>query len=237
MGGYSYRMFTGAFVMMDGVKLDTSWRASKHLVTLYTSAGYMVIPSQYDLKQELFHIDIAGVRLDPTLGSTVELHDEFGNWHTYIAKSEYRIESVDTGNTPTSRYIASNYATAEYILDRVGIKFDDNNFFAIVEYLNGHTQAQNKTGRITSVVDAIDYSVTVGKYCGDGLSAYMGHTKGQNLTAKTNAEDMWVGGTKRVGSFTASLDYHVGYGQGWMRYDATPNYKWNSFVVSTTYQF
>ena len=52
--GYSYRMFNGAFVIMDGVTLQTSWRNQDMLIKVRYSEGKSAIPSQSDIIEEAF---------------------------------------------------------------------------------------------------------------------------------------------------------------------------------------
>ena len=237
MGGYNYRMLQGSFSIADGWKADLQGHLGDHLIHGHWTHGYMTVMDQMNYQQEVLKKQVQGIQLNSMIGDTWELHHEFGNFHEYISRTLYGATTELTQSNATSRYYATNAAKALYDLNKYGIRYDDDNFFAMAEYSSGYSHTYSQSGQKTSITDAWDQSGTVGVYFGDRWSAYIGQSYGRNLTAHTEARDDYFGVTKRWDRLTISADYHDGKSQAWMKYDAVAPYEWKSMVVSTTYQF
>ena len=237
LAGYNYRMFQGAFTLMDGVKLDAQQHFGDHMISAHYSKGYMVVPDQLEYQREVLRGVYQGIHLASNSGDTLELHHEYGNFHTYVSKSLYSASTSLLANDATSKYVAKNAHEADYTLRKAGARYDGDKFFVMVEHAEGNTETYSITGVTKARGFAIDRSKMIGIYLPERWTVYGGHSHGENVTAKTDARDGYIGFTKRFDKLTISADYHEGRGQGWMRYEASKPYEWKSTVVSTTYQF
>jgi hypothetical protein len=237
MAGYNYRMFQGSFTIMDGIKVDTYNHFGDHALSLHYSKGMMVIPDQKEYQNEVLHKVYPGISLDSMVGDTIEFHHEWHNWHSYVSKTLYGATSERLANDTTSHYVATNAHQADYTLRKAGVKYENDLGFVMVERSEGNTETYSITGNTTAIGVAYDTSKTLGWYFMDTWTAYVGQSYGENVTSKTEAKDGFIGVTKRVGRLTVSTAFHEGKGQGWMRYEANSPYEWQSYVISTTYQF
>lgn len=237
MAGYSYRMFQGAFVLVDGFKIDQTIIIDNHMFTMHYTYGDMFIPNQKEFKLEVLKKDISGITLESQIGNTVELHHEYDCWHTYISKSKYSSSTTLQDSNATAKYYYNNANITKYDLDKVGIMFDNDNYFGMIEYTVGYSAAYSINDVRTAKSDAWDQSTVIGVYLNDGLFLYTGESIGRNLTAKRDAVERFTGVTKKNNNATLSIAYHEGSGQGWMRYEALGPYEWKSLVTSLTVQF
>ena len=237
MAGYNYRMFQGAFTLMDGVKISAQQHFGDHMISGHYSRGYMVIPDQKEYQNEVLHKVYSGIRLDSMIGDTIELHHEYGNFHSYISKTLYGANAVLIASDATSKYVAANAHQADYTLRKFGVRYDNDDLFVMVERSEGNTETYATNGATKARGFAYDTSRTVGVYLANSWTVYAGQSYGENVVAKTEAKDGFIGLTKRVNRLTISADYHEGNGQGWTDYTAVAPYTWRSYVLSTTYQF
>ena len=236
--GYSYRLFSGAFSIMDGIKSETSWVVHDNRIATYLSYGHMVIPCQSDLQNEVLHKNIPFLELRSIPGYSAELHDEVGPFHIYIAESMYGV-TMDSINSKdrTSNAVAKTYHVVHYHLDKVGIKFENDFWLASTEYFKGNTHAFTQTDVVTYHLDAEDFNVVLGAYVKEHWFVYTSKSHGHNLTAGTSNNENVYGVTYAYRPFTVSVEKHLGAGNGWQKYGVPPSADINSWVSTITYQF
>lgn len=236
--GYNYRMYTGSFVMMDGLQTSISWRSRETYLNLIASYGKMTVPSQKDLIQELFKRNVPDIEILPQNTYDLALHCESNNWHSYVSTSVYQAITSQIRITPTSTATVNTFHKAHYVLNKMGVKWDSGKVFTQAEYIEGHTKVYNKLAITTAKTDARDLNLVIGLRVKDNHSVYTGYSTGINKTNGTQSMDRVVGYTGVFNPITWSLEYHKGVTEGgsWRKYDSTITH-WNSFVSSITYQF
>lgn len=246
--GYSYRMFHGAFALMDGMNYQTSWRNDKVLVRARWARGKMVISDQPELIMEAFKRPLEGrdeVYLEPNKNSEdYGLHLETEHWHTYVSRNIYRATTEQVGSSTLARTVATLFYKIDYRIDKVGIRYDTNNKWWIQgEAMHNYVLVKDKRKPTTqnTVGNSIDYNIVSGYRVNDNWTAYVGHSYGYNRTTVAHNVDQFIGVTWNNHPFTISAEYHRGEGAAWRKYDAptvTSGYpQIDSFVVSGTYVF
>lgn len=238
--GYSYRMINGSFALMDGHRLLIPYRTeSGSIVTIKAAYGKSVI-SQEELQREAFKTYSPDMLMSGDSGAyDVALHYETKQWHFYTSQSFYGFTSNTTSRDPYIRYAVNGYKNIDYTLNRIGVKYDNSSYFVRTEIVKGLTIASSPSNKETGRVDAIDHNIVFGKYINNDFIVYGGMSYGKNKTADTRNYDKFVGITYKHDKITVSLDYHIGEGHAWMKYE-TPkdaDHRWRSWVISTTYQF
>lgn len=236
--GYSYRMYNGSFTLMDGHHVVLRNHYGDNLITFRGAYGKTVINSQEDLQKEAFHRydkDFNLVSRDNNYD--LGLHWESKSWHVYTALNKYSVGNTTSSRHPVKQAIYKNFNQVEYTVNRTGIQYDNQCYFVRTEYTEGATRVRSIVGKETGKTDAHDHNIVIGKYIGNFV-AYGGISRGFNETAKTNNKDDFVGVTYTKPRYSVSLEYHKGVGDGWTRYENTINdYRWGTFVVSTTVKF
>lgn len=236
LAGYSYRMFNGAFVLMDGQQIVTTTRHDDIRYSFRAATGHMVIPSQKDIQLEAIHktdsqLDMVNRKQSYDLG----FHIETQNWHWYVARNYYTLNLETDAKDRLHKYIVSKYAEFDYTLDRAGVRYDNKKWFISTEQGNGRTFALSSKNVDTGKLIAEDMNVVTGIYYNNTVF-YTGYSEGRNRTAGTKNTDSFIGITQNYKRTTISLDYHNGNGIGWSKYvNGSPN--WSSFVASITYRF
>lgn len=249
--GYSYRMFNGAFTIMDGWQVATSWRASDFLVKVRYGSGKSVIPSQIDLIHESFKRDFEGddaIEMTATpksyiLGMQVEAKDFVG----YMSRNQYAYEVHKIGNSYLANLADTRYSEITYRVDRIGGKYDNGDFWIHQEWFHDYTHAFDKRANKMYWYDtgnSIGDVTIVGVHFTDAWSSYIGKSHGKNKMGTTHNIDQFVGVTWNSYPFTVSVEQHRGEGFAWRKHDApyvdfaTKGYpQWDSLVVSGTYVF
>lgn len=246
--GYSYRMFNGAFVIMDGIQAQSTYKLdSGNLVKARYAIGKMTIPSQTDIQLEAFkrtllnndEADIVGNRTSYDAG----IHYETASWHTYMARNYYAMYVVQSGNSALAKTVANTYATLNYKVDKIGTKYITNKWWAQIEWFHDITESfKGTTGLLSSNNNAVGENHQIGMYYGDSWSYYAGRSYGRNKTAGSRNDDNFIGATWYKNQWTVSTELHNGAGFAWRKYDAplvinsnVP--KWNSIVTSITFRF
>lgn len=237
--GYSYRMFNGSFVLLDGVQGEVKHKFSSSILTLKASRGKMVIDNQKDLQREAFGRYSKDFEMEPENG----VYDFSARYDTkyvktYIARQVYRAKLEANNRTPLNNFIAARFRDSEYILDRFGVRVDYKDYFVSTELSLGDSSVTSDNGRKVAETDAIDKNFVVGKYF-NNLSIYGGHSIGENRSAGHTNRDSFLGGTYNWDNVTVSLAKHNGKGKGWAKYSTSSlgEYSWNSWVLSTTIRF
>lgn len=234
--GYSYRMFNGAFVLMDGQQVTASTRIEDARFSVRGAIGHMVIPSQKDIQMEAlkrYDDQISMANKSPSYD--IGFHAETRDWHGYVARNYYTLGLETTASDRMHKYIVSRYNVFDYTLDRGGLRYDNKRWFVSYEQDHGETTAKNMDGVEVGRLTASSYNVVSGVYVGDSVF-YGGYSEGQNHTAGTTYSDSFIGATHNYRRLTFSLAYHVGQGKGWVKYGSDIDH-WNTFVASATYRF
>lgn len=241
LAGYSYRMFNGSFTLMDGQQVRVVSRITPtNLLIVRAAYGKMVTDNQEDLQKEAFKRYSPEFEFDaPNKSYDLGIHYEIKNWQFFVSQNHYVATLKTTQPSRFNSAVAAMFENTEYTLKKLGIRYNSNNYVARVELNDGKTRTYSSKGIKTSELDARDYSLLFGKYCGNHL-IYVGKSLGINDTTKTRNVDNLVGVTyNRSSRWTVSIERHKGEGRGWMKYDLPENKKseWNSWVITTTYRF
>ena len=237
--GYSYRMYNGSFILMDGVQTVTNIHTSSDLISIVSSYGYAVIPSQNDLNQEIYHTPqpVPNIQIDPNETYDLAIHHLHGPFHCYVALSDYKADVDPTVVTPQSYYLTQHYHSADYLTTRYGIQYTGDTWWAQTEFTQGVTSVLSAQGNQTMYSMSQDQNVVIGYRFNDENKAYVDGSQGRNLTAQTKSTDHVVGYTHTKHQWTESIEYHQGATEGgWRAYNSTITH-WNLFVTSITYQF
>jgi hypothetical protein len=245
MSGYSYRMFNGAFVIMDGYQGQATFKLpNDYLLKARYSAGKMTIPNQPDIQREAFRQVVPNLSIDSTDANydwALALESIKYKW--YISRNRYHMDVNSATTTGLSNTVSNNFNQIDYKVDKAGVRYDDQSYVGQLEWLHDITEIVNKSrSRVTSNNNAVGYNYLVGKYIGDQWLAYAGRSYGRNKVAKSNNQDNYLGVTWSKGAWTVSGEYHWGHGFAWRKYDApfvaAPNIpEWKSVVASVTYRF
>lgn len=238
-GGYSYRMFNGSFVLMDGQQVIIKQRVDAGSIISFRAAyGKMVIDEQSELQKEAIRTYINDIEMVPTTGSyDLGLHYETRRWHAYTARQYFKSSQKALSNSKQIQRLIDYFNNSEYTLDRYGIKYTNNTYYVQVESTHGKSFSYSANDTIIASINAYDYNYVFGYYVGDGV-IYVGQSYGANKTSNTTNNDKFVGATYNHEKMTVSLEYHVGEGRGWVKHD-NPNdvYDWKTLVLSTTLKF
>lgn len=239
--GYSYRMFNGSFVLMDGLGLVNKIKYSgEGLLTLKASVGRMVIDNQEDIQKEAFRTYNQDFEMKPSNGGydlSAKLEKRY--YTVYVARQVYKGHFEATNHTALNDFIANKYNKSEYVLDRVGLKVNYKDVFASTEYAEGDTEVLSSTGTHSSETRAADTNYVLGAYLGP-YTFYIGESIGKNKSANYKNTDHFAGATYNYSSLaTVSLARHIGNGLSWSKYDTAVlgEYRWNTWVVTTTIKF
>jgi hypothetical protein len=167
----------------------------------------------------------------------IGLAAESEKWSFYLSRNYYHTIQKTNSNHPLHKFIVSKFDEVDYMLDKAGIKYDDQKNTVSFEYSNGKTKTRDALGKKNSESNSEDYSIIVGRNIGS-YYVYGGRSLGKNHTAGTHNSDKFIGVTKNFNDLVVSVAYHQGQGNGWMKYDAPAGKdSWNTFVVSTSYTF
>lgn len=238
-GGYSYRMFNGSFVLMDGQQMIIKQRtANGSMVSFRAAYGKMVIDEQSELQKEAIRTYINDIEMVPINGSyDLGLHYETRNWHAYIARQYFKSSQKALSNSKITQRLVDYFNNSEYTLDRYGIKYSNNAYYVQIESTHGKSFSYSANDNIIASINAYDYNYVLGYRMGDG-SVYIGQSYGVNKTANSTNFDKFIGGTYNYDKLTMSLEYHIGEGRGWVKHDnPNSNYDWKTFILSTTLKF
>jgi hypothetical protein len=245
-GGYSYRMFNGAFVIMDGVQAQATFKLpDDYLLKFRAADGRMTIPSQNDIQKEAFRRTYDGVRINSNANNydwAAALESVEYKW--YVSRNRY-LMNVDTDNSnATANNVSNTYNMIDYRLDKAGVRWDNQKYVAQLEWFHDITNIWRKarTLPLASNNDAIGFNWMIGKYIDDNWSVYTGRSYGRNKVAYSHNEDNYVGATWAEKSVSVSVELHRGHGFAWRKYDAptvtapeVPH--WNTWVTSVSYRF
>lgn len=240
--GYSYRMFNGAFVIMDGVNAKSVIKLDDAIISARVTYGTPTIPSQKDLQFEAFRREFKGYMINGTNDNyDISAHYETKNWHTYIHRSMYRFDDTTDGQ-PEGNYAYKLVSHIDYRLDKFGIKYDDSDYVAQIEWFHDITAMNNVKEVINGRNNAVGFNYLLGYYIDGNWFAYGGRSYGRNRIAFSHNEDNYLGVTYSNADWTFSFELHDGEGFAWRRYDAPyvklPNVpSWNTWVTSVTYRF
>lgn len=247
--GYSYRMFNGAFALMDGLNFWTSYRNDVFLVKARYARGKMVVPSQDDLIMEAYKKPLRGVDavyLDPQSGSEdYGLQLETEHSRSYASRYSYLVDSQQVGTSKTAFLASHVYHNINYTLDRIGYRYDWTENYVQTEWFHDYTYAADTVTKVMKRIDeATGKSVIVGHHWNEDWTSYVGQSYARNMTGPTHNKDTFVGTTWDKSPFTVSVEYHKGEGFAWRKYDApyvnlaTQGFpQWNSWVLTASYAF
>ena len=138
-------------------------------------------------------------------------------------------------------FVSTRSKDLSYEVNKIGAKIHNELGWLQWEQVDGNTLAKNTSGVITYDSVASDQYYVLGAYLNDYYQAYVGRSSGRsyvkNTTTKRAATDLFVGVTRETGKYAVSIEYHRGEGSPWMKYGATTNPKWRSWVAAGTYRF
>lgn len=246
--GYSYRMFNGSFVIMNGATFQTSWRNSEYLIKGRYSVGKADIPSQEDLATESFkRQDLKGinaVKFTPELSEDIGLILDTEHFHAFASRYNYKFEINNTGSGIIGRTAATMFHTIHYRIDRGGIRYDNRQYWLHQEWFHDYTWTRDaRRMHINNQVGNNVGSISiVGYYLTDAWRVYAGKSHGRGKLGNAHNVDEFLGVTWNIHPYTVSLESHRGEGFAWRKYDAPyvrlPNVpQIDSLVLSMTYVF
>ena len=235
--GYNFRMYNGAFVIMDGIQGVFKYEENDTLTTLYASRGKMFINNQEELIREIFKQKVADIKMTPDMINDVALHFEFKNYHAYASYSEYEATTNIVNKTATSAFMSAKYNDVRYTVNRYGVKADFKKVFLQTEAVVGETTASRVTGAVTAHTNALDVNYVIGWYFDDNYTFYFNHSEGKNLTAGTSGHEHAYGVAYDIHPWAVAVEYHNGNTEGgWRSYTSTIK-EWDLMVAAVTYQF
>lgn len=239
LAGYSYRMYNGAFVLMDGQQILLRRTYDSFSVSGRVSSGKMVIEDQEELQMEAFKRYDPEIRMKSTDDNyDIGLQLETENIKTYVSRNKFNAKLKTDSTHPLKKYIAANFNDSTYIIDKFGIQYDNKKYFGRYEFSRGNTLVKSDKGKDVSESDSKDWNTVIGMNIREDDSVYIGYSNGRNMTRRATYEDTFVGYTLNYKRLTTSIEYHRGRGEGWMRYKTESGSKsWNSWVISTTLKF
>jgi hypothetical protein len=245
-GGYSYRMFNGAFVIMDGVQGQATFKLPQdYLLRARYSQGKMTVPSQSDIQKEAFRRVFPGVTIDGTNHNyDWALALESVNYKWYVSRNRYHMNVLTDGSNATANVVSNTFNLIDYRVDKAGVRWDNQKYVAQLEWFHDITEIwkKNRSLPLASNNNAVGFNWMLGTYLNDNWSVYAGRSYGRNKVAGSHNDDNYAGVTWNDGPWTVSTEYHKGNGFAWRKYDApfvaAPNVpKWSSWVASVTYRF
>jgi hypothetical protein len=241
LSGYNYRMNTGTFNALEGSELKVVTRVwNDDLITARYAQGKMVIEDEKDVNAFLYSEYRKGIRVEATNNSNdYSIQYETSNWHFLYAKNFYSAESHLHATDPVSVFIASTYKNLTFTSERIGVKYQDRYGWIQTELIFDNAKYYDHQGKMTYFIDADNSYVIAGVFLNDHLSLYSGYSRGHGNTTNgwIKGQDKYIGITHETGNYAASVEYHEGYAQPWMKYGASPPYNWKSWVCSVTYRF
>lgn len=236
--GYSYRMYNGAFVMMDGYQLVYTHTYNDIANTLYFSKGTMAIDDHHELTHEVFKKHLDDISIEGRDSIDVSWHIEFNNIHAYTSLSEYYVYPVQKQITPLSTYITTKYSLVDYLVERYGIQYKNNIGYIQTERIYGKVDTTTKAGIESNISKSLDVNYVVGLYFKENFSIYYTNSIGENLITNKINKDESIGISYNKYPYSISTEYHVGKSDAgsWVDYDYNAT-TWNSIVTSLAYHF
>lgn len=239
LAGYSYRMYNGAFVLMDGQQILLRRTYDSFSISGRAATGKMVIDDQEELQLEAFKRHDPDIEMKSTKHNyDIGLQVETENYKAYVSRNKFNAKLKTNSTNPLTKYIASNFSDSTYTIDKFGIQYDNKKYFGRYEFSRGNTMVKSDKGKDVSESDSKDWNTVIGMNIREDDSIYIGYSNGRNMTRRVTYEDSFVGYTLNYKRLTTSIEYHEGHGEGWMRYKTESSSKtWNSWVISTTFKF
>ena len=241
--GYNYRMQTGTFTLLKGEELKlVATIPNKALVTLRGTYGEMYIDDEKDLNEYLFNRYVPNLSINvPRKSHDVSIHYESEHLHFFRSYTHYVADTTALATDPMAMFVSNRSKDLSYEVNKIGAKIHNELGWLQWEQVDGNTLAKNTSGVITYDSVASDQYYVLGAYLNDYYQAYVGRSSGRsyvkNTTTKRVATDLFAGVTRETGKYAVSIEYHRGEGSPWMKYGATTNPKWRSWVAAGTYRF
>ena len=236
--GYNYRMYTGSFVLMDGMQSKTKWYSDDAITTLVYAFGDMTIYNQKSLNQEIFKTLNTNVNVKTVPHSIdIALHYETKNVHLYTALSEYHAKLEAANTSRIALATVASYSNIRYAIAKVGAKYQAENWYIQSEIFEGETKTVSATGIEKVMTSAIDYNYVLGYDIAENYNLYAGQSHGMNRTANTESRESFVGVIRYNLPWTIALQYNYGHTNGaWRDYLSTVT-NIRSAIVTVVYNF
>ena len=240
LAGYSYRMFNGSFVLMDGHNFMTTYKMDNgNLIRARIATGRGVINDQENVQREVIGKYDQNLRVETDRNNyDYGLHYDTKEWSLFWSRNDYSTNIGTNSNLKPYKQFEYFYNGAEYHLEKFGVRYDNQKWVISGEYGKGVTKSFSKADLKTSQSMSEDYHIIIGNRITENIYLYSGYSVGFNHTSKTKNFDSFIGTTYNFSPFVMSFEYHSGKGRGWVKYSDTSSEKtWNSWVISTSYRF